>query len=182
MNPESCSLYEKCECPSCPLDRDNSIWYSEDEICKNPDFHIISNSMNKLKRKAAPGYFTLQMLNRDFFVRKGTEGIDPDIWDSVKDSQKEYERKEKTWLKEHPEISRERKEKMRIFGLKYAKSTEEMREMRTKQPKFIQNPPFHPSVSEMIDPKGIITRPDPQSPQKSLGNGGSEKNEIDEDL
>ena len=159
MNPESCILFENCECPLCPMEVDsNQVWYSEDEICKNPDFHIIGNSMKKLKKKAAPGYFTLQMLNRDFIVRRGTEGADPDLSDSVKDPLEEYQRREKTWLRRHPEISRERREAMRALGLKSIQS--------------IQRPLSHPSISEIVNPKGIITSLSPQSPQKSVENGG----------
>ena len=161
MNPNSCTLHENCECPLCPLDQDNNVWYSEDETCKNPDFHIISNSMKKLKKKGAPGYFTLQMLNRDFIVRKGTEGVDPDLPDSIRDPLEEYQEREKTWLKKHPEISKERKEKMRELGLKSIQS--------------IQKPLSHPSVSEMVNPKGTISRLSLQSPQKSIENGGSER-------
>ena len=153
MNPDSCTLYENCECPSCPLDQDNNLWYSEDEVCKNPDFHIIGNSMKKLKKKGAPGYFTLETLNRDFIVRKGTDGVDPDLPDSVKDPWKAYQKREKTWLKKHPEISRERREAMRASGLKSIQS--------------IQKPLSHPSVLEMVNPKGVTTRLSPDASQKS---------------
>ncbi|MDA8055581.1 MAG: hypothetical protein M0Z77_08060 [Thermoplasmatales archaeon] len=162
MNPDSCALYQNCECPSCPLEVDsNQVWYSEDEICKNPDFHIINNSMKKLKKKGAPGYFILQILNRDFIVRKGIEGIDPDLPDSIKDPLKEYQKKEKTWLRRHPEISVERREAMRALGLKSIQS--------------IQKPLSHPSISEILNPKGMITSLSPQSPQKSVESGGIEK-------
>ena len=117
--------------------------------------------MKKLKKKGALGYFTLETLNRDFIVRKGTEGMDPDLPDSVKDPWKEYQEREKTWLRRHPEISRERKEKMRELGLKSIAS--------------IQKPFSHPSVSEMVNPKGTISRLSLQSPQKSIENGGSER-------
>ncbi len=158
MNPEDCPLFDNCECPLCPLEVDsNQVWYSEDEICKSPDFHIICNSMKKLRRKAAQGYFTLQMLNRGFIVRKGTEGIDPDLPDSIKDPWKEYQEREKTWLKKHPEISEERKEKMRELGLKSIQS--------------IQKPFSHPSVLEMVNPKGIITRLSPDASQKPIERG-----------
>ena len=160
MNPEDCPLFENCECPSCPLNRGNSVWYSEDEVCKSPDFHIISNSMKKLKKKGAPGYFTVQMFNRDFIVRKGTEGIDPDLWDSVKDPWKEYERKEKAWLKKHPEISRERREAMRALGLKSIQS--------------IQKPLPHPSIFEIVNPEGVIARLDPGTSQKPIDGGSSD--------
>ena len=158
MNLESCALYYNCECPLCPLDQDNNVWYSEDEVCKNPDFHVIGNSMKKLKKKGAPGHFTLEMLNRDFVVRRGTEGVNPDLPDSVKDPLEEYQKREKTWLKKHPEISEERKEKMRALGLKSIQS--------------IQRPLSHPSVSEMVNPKGTMTHLSSQSPQKSVENRG----------
>ena len=161
MNPESCILFENCECSLCHLDQDNNVWYSEDEICKSPDLHIIGNSMKKLKKKAAQGYFTLQMLNRDFIVRKGTEGTDPDLPDSVKDPLEEYQRREKTWLRKHPEISRERREAMRVLGLKSIQS--------------IQKPLSHPSISEIVNPKGVASHLNPETPQKLGQNGGLRK-------
>ena len=162
MNLEGCIMFENCECPLCPLTIDpNQVWYSEDEICKNPEFEPITTSMKKLKRKAAQGYFTLEMLNRDFIVRKGTEGIDPDLPDSVRDPWKEYQKREKTWLRKHPEISRERREAMRELGLKSIQS--------------IQKPLSHPSVSELVDSKGVIARLNPQSLLKPIENGGLEK-------
>lgn len=162
MNPESCSLFDKCECPLCPLVSDsNQIWYSEDEICKNPEFELITRSMKKLKRKAAPGYFTLEMLRREFIVRKGTEGIDPDLSNSTEDPVSEHLRRESIWLKRHPEISKERKERMRELGLKSVAS--------------IQKPLSHPSISEIVNPKGVTTRLNPETPQKLGQNGGLRK-------
>lgn len=171
MNPEDCTLYEKCECPLCPLIHEHQepsenkkilkyqIWHPEDEICKNQQFETITRSMKKLKRKAAAGYFTLGMLSRDFVVRRGTEGIDADLPDSAVDPWKEYQRREKTWLKRHPEIPRERKEKMRELGLKSIVS--------------IQKPPSHPSISETVDSKGMTASPDPLSSEKSGQNEGA---------
>ena len=162
MKPESCILFENCECPLCPLSTDsNQVWYSEDEICKNPEFEAITRSMKKLKRKAAQGYFTLEMLNRDFIVRNGTEGIDPDLPDSVRDPWKEYQRREKTWLRKHLEITKERREAMRALGLKSIQS--------------IQKPISHPSISEVVGSKGVITRLDSSSLLESGQNGGFEK-------
>ena len=159
MNPESCFLFERCECILCPLATNpNQIWYSEDDICKNPEFEPIARSMKKLKRKAAQGYFTLEMLKRHFIVRKGTEGMDPDLPDTIKDPWKEYQRREKAWLGKHPEISRERREAMRELGLKSIQS--------------IQKPLSHPLISEIIDSKGVITHLNSQSPQKQEQNGG----------
>ncbi|MGC8618676.1 MAG: hypothetical protein ACP5UZ_08100 [Thermoplasmata archaeon] len=143
---ESCPLYEKCECPLCPLaNNPMQVWYSEDDICKNPDFETISRSMKKLKRKAAQGYFTLDMLNRDFIVRRGTEGVDPDLPDTVKDPLKEYERREKAWLHKHPEISRERSDNLIARGKSLAESR-----------KSIQKVPSDNAFSEMTVHEGII--------------------------
>ncbi len=162
MSSDSCSLSENCECPLCPLSTDfNQVWYSEDDICKNPEFEPIARSMKKLKRKAAQGFFTLEMLNRDFIVRKGNEGIDPDLPDTIKDPIREYRRREETWIRKHPEVSRERREKMRQLGLKSIQS--------------IQKPLSHPSISESVDSKGVITRLDPSSLLESGQNGGLEK-------
>ena len=158
MSSDSCSLSEKCDSPLCPLIQDYNVWYSEDDICKNPEFESITRSMKKLKRKAAQGYFTLEMLNRDFVVRKGTEGIDPDLPDSIEDPWKENQTREKTWLRKHPEISRERREAMRELGLKSIQS--------------IQKPLSHPLISEIIDSKGVVTRLDPSSLLESGQNGG----------
>jgi len=115
--------------------------------------------MKKLKRKEAQGYFTLEMLDRDFIVRNGTEGIDPDLSDSLGERSAEYRSKEKTWLNKHPEISNERKEKMRELGLKSIAS--------------IQKLPSHPSVLDIVSSKGVIAHPDTASPLESVQNGGS---------
>ena len=114
--------------------------------------------MKKLKRKAGRGYFTLLTLERDFVVRRGTEGMDPDLPDTIKDPWKEYQKREKTWSRKHPEISRERREAMRELGLKSIQS--------------IQKPLSHPLISEIIDSKGVITHLNSQSPQKQEQNGG----------
>ncbi|MEM3845353.1 MAG: hypothetical protein QXU98_06600 [Candidatus Parvarchaeota archaeon] len=94
--------------------------------------------MKKLKRKGAQGYFTLRMLNRDFIVRRGIEGIDPDLPDSVKNPEKEYQRREELWLRRHPEIPKTKKEEMRERGMKAMKS--------------IQKPLSRPSVFKTTEP------------------------------
>ena len=160
MNPESCILFENCECSLCHLDQDNNVWYSEDEICKSPDLHIIGNSMKKLKKKAAQGYFTLQMLNRDFIVRKGTEGIDPDLPDSIKDSFEEYQKKEKSWRKKHPEISKARYDNLRLRGKSLADSR-----------KLIQKMHSDNTFPETINQKGTITHLGPDTSQKPIERG-----------
>ena len=155
--PEGCPLYEKCECPLCPLSNNPmQVWYSEDEICKNPQFEDVTNSMKKLKRKGAQGYFTLEMLNRDFIVRKGIEGIDPDLPDTVKDPIREYRKREVAWLGKHPETSEERSDNLRQRGKSLAES-------RKKVLKAYSDNAF----SEITAPKGVITRLSPEISKKT---------------
>jgi hypothetical protein len=120
--------------------------------------------MKKLKRKAAQGYFTLEMLNRDFIVRKGTEGIDPDLPDTVKDPIREYRRREEAWLGKHSEISEKRSDNLRQRGKSLAESRKKV------QKGYSDN-----AISEMIAPKGVIARLSLRSPLKSIDNGGNEE-------
>lgn len=144
--PKSCTLYARCEYPLCHLPGNPmQVWYSEGDICKNPQFKTIMNSMRKLKRKAALGHFTLTMLNREFVVRKGIQGIDADLPDKVKNSWKEYERTEKTWQMKHPEISKEREEFLRIRGNVLAQSR------KLDQKSFSDS-----AIYKTIDSKGVI--------------------------
>ncbi|MEM3771722.1 MAG: hypothetical protein QXW80_05385 [Candidatus Micrarchaeia archaeon] len=141
MKPVDCLLYDKCECPLCPLeDGPVSVWYSEDDICKNPQFQVITNSMKKLKRKEAQGYFTLEMLNRDFIVRRGIKGLNPSLPDPIRDPSREYKRREERWLRKHPEISKQK--------------IESMRERGKKSLGFIQKPLSRPSIFESGYPRG----------------------------
>lgn len=165
MDTESCSYLEKYECPLCPLAANhNQIWYSEDDICKNEQFETVTKSMKKLNRKAAQGFFTLGMLDRGFIVRRGVEGIDPDLPDSMKDPWKEYQSREKMWLKKHPEISVSRSVKLKLRGKALGESR-----------KSIQKVPPDNAVSDIIDSTGVITRLSPQTLQKPIENGGIEK-------
>ncbi|MEM3862159.1 MAG: hypothetical protein QW203_06745 [Thermoplasmatales archaeon] len=146
MKPVDCPSYGSCECPLCPLDDSHAaVWYSDDDICRNPDFKVVSKTMRKLKRKGAEGYFTLAMLNREFIIRKGIKGIDPDLPDTVKDPEKEYQRREKLWLKKHPEISEVRKMEMKE---------------RLKTLKSIQNTPSTGADFEVSRSERVINRLD----------------------
>ncbi|MEM3658474.1 MAG: hypothetical protein QXQ66_08710 [Candidatus Hadarchaeum sp.] len=160
MKPVDCSFYSRCECPLCPLENNPlAIWYTEDPVCKNPEFPIIINVMKKLKKKQAEGFFTLRMLSRDFVVRKGIQGIDPDLPSSIKNPEKEYQRREELWLKRHPELSEEKKKKMRERG--------------KKSLGFIQKPLSRPSIFEMNDSKRVITGPGVDILQKTDEKGGN---------
>lgn len=161
MDTESCSYSERCECPLCPLMADQSqIWYSEDAICKNPEFYVVTRSMKKLKRKAAQGYFTLKILDRDFTIRRGIVGVNPDPPDTIKNPDKRYDSKEKKWILAHPEkkqLSEHEIEKRRL----------RMKSIR-KMPSSIHFP-------EIIDSKGVIARLNPESLLKPTDYGGIER-------
>ena len=79
----SCTLYETCNTPLCPLDGSslNGIWYPDEEICRSRVHGNLSwmKAQRKLARIAAGGYFTVEMLNRLVVIRKGITGLDPDV-------------------------------------------------------------------------------------------------------
>ncbi|MEM4067976.1 MAG: hypothetical protein QXV17_14070 [Candidatus Micrarchaeaceae archaeon] len=162
MKPIDCTLYNKCECPLCPLENNPlEIWYSEDNICKNPQFPTITNSMRKLKKKQAEGFFTLRMLNRNFIVRRGIKGLNPDVSETVRDPLREYKIQEERWLKKHPEIPEQK--------------IESMRERGRKSLGFIQKPLSRPSIFESDYPGYDNTHLDVDTSKKSSENGGIEK-------
>lgn len=123
----SCPYFDGCEDQICPMDplKEKRIWYSEEGLCLNPEYKkdraVISQK--KLAKKHAPGYFTFEMLNRDIIVKKGIQGIDPDIPESVdRRGQKAidslYREREEAWIAGHPELTDTQREKMRERGMK----------------------------------------------------------------
>ncbi len=142
--PESCKYFQTCSANLCPLDPmlKQKVWYADenlyDEICRNRDYmdrqfiitqKKISRVRSKLEKqgKSVDGLFTYSMLNRDFVVSKGIQGIDPDPPDFVE--RKEgiklyYDRKEKLWLKHHPEITFETKQRQSEWGKNLGKTVQ----------------------------------------------------------
>lgn len=114
--------------------------------------------MRKLKRKGPSGYFTLQMLDRDFTIRKGIEGIDPDPPDTVKNSEKWYQFKERKWILKH-------REKKQLSTEEIKRRSERMKSIR-KMPSVIQS-------RETTDLKGVIARLNPDESQSSINGRGS---------
>ncbi len=123
---EECIYWKRgCNNQLCPMLKDNSksVWYSDEDLCSNPEYrdNIVVINQKKLKKKNAPGYFTYNMLNRNFIIKKGIEGIDPDVPDSIdskgqKAVDKLYKDRGESWFKEHPELTEEQIEKKRIQG------------------------------------------------------------------
>ena len=123
----SCPFYERCEVQVCPMDpmKTERIWYSEEGPCINPEFSSekMVKTQKKLTKKRAEGYFTFGMLNRDMIIRRGMQGIDPDVPMPVynrgqKAIDSYYADKERQWLLDHPEITAEQRERMKQEGMK----------------------------------------------------------------
>jgi len=116
--PKDCKYFHTCSASLCPLDPDvtTKIWLPEEndtyEICRNPEFAGLQFVITQKKiRKALRNRtnerddcFTYGMLNRNFIVRPEIRGISSDPPENVKDSMAWYAKKEKAWLRRHPEM------------------------------------------------------------------------------
>jgi len=90
-------MYEVCEAPFCPLEsNDLAIWYATEEICRNRDHKNLPwvQAQRKIAKVAATGYFTLEMLKQDCYIKAGIQGLDPD---------REERPQLQLWLKNHPQ-------------------------------------------------------------------------------
>jgi hypothetical protein len=113
---EKCPYFDSCNASICPLDenKEKSIWYSDEAICKNPEysgleFIITQKKIAKVnKTHSVNGYFTLKMLNQKIIVRSGIQGINEDtpIGSSFT--------LEENWLRRHKPISKDGIEKRRV--------------------------------------------------------------------
>ena len=135
---KECPLYDRCSAPICPMDpvAKLRIWYSNEDVCSRSNFkdNKVVVTQRKITKKGSEGYFTFEMLNRDIVVKKGIRGIDPDIPESIwrkgeNAIESVYREREETWIKGHPEISAEQREKMKEEGLKRADALRRYREM-----------------------------------------------------
>ena len=135
---KACPLYERCSAPICPMDPNIAArtWYSDEDICSSSKFkdHRVVVTQRKIAKKGSDGYFSYSMLNRDIVVKKGIQGIDPDIPGSVERKgdnaiQSLYQEREESWISGHPEISKEQRERMREEGMKRSDALKRYREM-----------------------------------------------------
>jgi len=116
MKTIECPYFDSCNAPICPLDKnkEKSIWYSDEAICKNTEysgieFIITQKKIAKVnKTHSVNGYFTLKMLNQKIIVRSGIQGINEDT--PIESSFI----LEENWLKRHKPISKEGIEKRRV--------------------------------------------------------------------
>ena len=94
---EECKMYEVCETPFCPLESNSLIiWYAGEEICREREHKSLPwvQTQRKLAKVKATGYFTLEMLKQDCFIKAGIQGLDPD---------KEERPQLQLWFKNHPQ-------------------------------------------------------------------------------
>ncbi len=105
----SCSLYENCNAPICPLDQTSlkGTWYPREEICHSRTQGNLPwiRAQRKIVASGAPAdrYFNLLMLERNCIIKKGIAGLDPNEADTTQF---------KKWLADHPvkkEMSEEEK-------------------------------------------------------------------------
>ena len=171
--PESCKFFDSCSASLCPLDLrvKEMQWCPEendtDGICKNRKFaglqfvrtqrRIAKATRNK--RRERDDYFSYEMLNRNIVVKSGIWGI-PDPPDTIKGPEKWYSDKERKWIDSHHE-------KKQLSNIEIEKRRSRMKEVR-KARSTIQN-------SELMDLKGVVSSLSPQSPLKSIDNGGNEE-------
>jgi len=171
--PESCKFFDSCSASLCPLDPrvKEMQWCPEendsDGICKNREFaglqfirtqkRIAKATRNK--RREREDYFSFEMLNRNIVVRSGIEGI-PDPSDTIKNPMGWYSTKERKWILNHPE-------KKQLSG-------EEIERRRLRM-KSIRKTSSAIHFQEMTDLKGVVSSLSPQSPLKSMDNGGNEE-------
>ena len=110
-----CKYFDGCSAPLCPRDEGvaDRTWFPDEDICRLADVPAWVKRQRKVSRKAAQGgYFTLAMLEQDCHLSKGVKGIDPDGTD------KERAACETAWIKAHPVITAEVREKMRVVAAK----------------------------------------------------------------
>ena len=92
---EECKMYEVCEAPFCPLELNSlTIWYAGEEICRERENKSLPwvQAQRKLAKVKATGYFTLEMLKQECFIKAGIQGLDPD---------KEERPQLQLWFKNH---------------------------------------------------------------------------------
>ena len=115
---KECRYFNDCSAQFCPLAmNENAKWLPDDEICRRSDFSsnlIIQNQRKIRKRSREPWkYFTYKMLDREFVIKTGIEGIDGDIPEAMatrEGAAKLYREREAEWFRKHRAISDKRKE------------------------------------------------------------------------
>lgn len=111
----SCSKYDICSAPLCPLDKNEGrVWYPNEEICTKHRHNWILTQRKLSKRaKSKDQYFTFEMLQRDCVIMTGITGISPD---------QENEREQiKKWMSKHKPRKKMSEKQRREVGERFSK-------------------------------------------------------------
>jgi len=122
MKATDCKKFDECSAPICPLDQESlekCSWFSDEDICTRTPYPLWIKQQKKIKKISSnpDRYFTYEMLNKNFMVKTGIEGLDPDKVESPQLKQ---------WLKAH----RGRKE---LTQVEKDRKRELIKEARTKR-------------------------------------------------
>lgn len=97
----TCSKFDYCSAPICPVDQIGAIWYPFEETCTAHAFSSLPwvKQQRKIARKArnVDFFFNYEMLCQNCVITCATEGLDPDKTE-IND-----ERALELWLGKHPE-------------------------------------------------------------------------------
>lgn len=102
LKPESCTAFNRCEAPLCPLDAsEGAIWFPNEPICTNTHrakgLRWIRSQRKLVRKHSNPSlYFTKAMLNRLHSVFRGTTGLHPD-------GKGKFQGDEEAWLRARPD-------------------------------------------------------------------------------
>jgi len=119
MKSTDCKKFNTCEAPICPLDQESlekCSWFPDEDICTRTPYPLWIKQQKKIVKKCKnpDRYFIFKMLNINFIVGKGIEGLDPDL---------EERPQLRKWLKAHRELTQLEKDRRR----------EHIKEVGTKQ-------------------------------------------------
>ena len=125
-----CRYFGECSASICPKDADvkKATWFPNEGICRLHDIPEWVKRQRKIAKKANSTdcfFFTFIMLQRDCRIARGIKGIDPD------GTEKERAEAELAWLKAHPAITGEERERMRARGEKQTALLSRFREQKT---------------------------------------------------
>jgi hypothetical protein len=162
----TCSKFDYCNAPICPVDLVDAQWYSNEEFCTSYAFSNLPwiKNQRRISKKCrdTDGYFNLTMLSQNCQIKGGITGIDPD-------STVSEDKLTRIWLSKHPEkkeMSEDRKEASRKHLLDYKqgltrnKKDAQFKEIEKKEASVSVEEDLTPKSDSKVPPEGI-TPPNP---------------------
>lgn len=124
MTDNKCRNFDTCNAPLCPMDERSLkwLWYTTEDLCilrmAKPPRWI--KAQRKLRRIKAQGYYTLAMLSHDCIIKRGTEGLNPDL-------EAEESIQLERWFRDHPAKRELSEEERRAMGEKFSAYREQLK-------------------------------------------------------